>query len=169
MMQATSTVRGVSSSRRLSASRRSAACAAPKMRNRNAPGSAIRLRFARERLAEHLDRHLCRDIAVGVAAQAVGDRQQHAFGRAPVRDPVLVLPALADARVLGDRELHCAAILPSLSPISAFCSAKTLCGRSRCESFRHQSTVSSSWGEYFPFQARRAGTSLSSFSRASAG
>ena len=104
MTQATSTVRGVSSSRRLSASRRIAVCAAPKTRNRNAPGSAI-FGFASRAnaCAEHLDRHLRGDLAVGVAAQAVGDREQHAFGRAPVRDPVLVLPALADARVLGDR------------------------------------------------------------------
>src|SRR6185295_14808336 len=84
------------------------------------------LRLALERLAQQVDRHLRRDFAVRMAAQAIGHREQGAIGRLPEADAVLLVAPVADARVLGEAEFHLPAILPGLSPSSAFCSAKTL-------------------------------------------
>ena len=80
------------------------------------------LRLARELRAERVDRDFGGDLAVQMAAEAVGDDHQQRLGARPVRDAILVHAPRADARFLGDGELHFAS--------SAFCSAWTLCGRS---------------------------------------
>ena len=92
-----------------------------------------RPRLALERRAEQRDRELRGDLAVQVAAQAVGDRQQQARGARPAADAVLVHAARAEAGLLDDGVFHLALLRRSgsFSPSSAFCSANTLCGRSR--------------------------------------
>src|SRR5687767_530624 len=52
--------------------------------------------------AEGVDRDLRRDVAMRVAAEAVGHREQGGVGRRPVADAVLVALAPADPASLDD-------------------------------------------------------------------
>ena len=110
-----------------------------------------RLRLALEGGAEQPYGELGRHLPVRMAAETVGHRHEHAFGGRPVADAVLVDAARADAGLMDECVVHlprspreffrcqtnraspppsplCAG---SFSPRSAFCSASTLCGRSR--------------------------------------
>ena len=110
-----------------------------------------RARVALERGAEVLDRNLRRELAAQVPAEAVGHHHQKRPSGAPVTQAVLVHPPRADERLVGENAVQKNAALNltsapqtccsngtgsarcpgSFSPSSAFCSANTLCGRSR--------------------------------------
>ena len=110
-----------------------------------------RLGFVLEGIAQTLDGDLCRDLAVVVPAHAIGNDHQQGIARVTIGDAVLVVVALALAAFLINREFHGVSFflnLPTSAPsqervsstlglaaglegasVSAFCSAKTLCGR----------------------------------------
>ena len=65
-----------------------------------------RLGFLLKPLDEQADADLRSDFTAGVTAHAVGDDQQKCVPAVRIREPVLVDPARAFARVLEDREPH---------------------------------------------------------------
>ncbi len=108
----------------------------------------------RKSLGQGLHRDLGRHLAVVVTAHAVGDDHQQGFTRITVGHPVFVVCTFAGAGFLVDGEFHASLLLLNLpttccskvtfscvgvdggggggattSSVSAFCSAKTLCGR----------------------------------------
>ena len=104
------------------------------------PGLALKV------VGQRLDGDLGGDLAIVMAAHAVGDHHQQGFARIAVGGPVLVVGAPSLAAFLVDGESHRPAFLyfsttrssqldDSLGTggvivsTSAFCSAKTLCGR----------------------------------------
>src|SRR5207244_3728773 len=108
-------------------------------------------RVALERGAEVFDRNLRRELAAQVPAQAVGQHHEKRPSGAPVAQAVLVHRPRADERLVSEDAVQknvplnfstafqiccsngtASARCPeSFSPSSAFCSANTLCGRSR--------------------------------------
>ena len=102
--------------------------------------------FALEAVGQRLDGNLRGDLAVVVAAHAVGNDHQQGFAGVTVTGSIFVVGAPSLAAFLVDRESHRLAFLylstnrlSQLGPsfgvggvtvsTSAFCSAKTLCGR----------------------------------------
>ncbi len=102
--------------------------------------------FPLEVVSQRLHRDLGGDLAVVVAAHAVGNDHQQGFARVTIGDPILVVGTPSLAALLINREFHRPAFLylstTRLSQFavslgtggvtvstSAFCSAKTLCGR----------------------------------------
>jgi len=103
-----------------------------------------------ERLAEVVGRNLSSELPAEVPAEPVGDHHEKGALGAPVAHPVLVVEPRADARLarqgaVQNRLSLSRSIAPrscsstgasarrsgSRSPRSVFCSASTLCGRSR--------------------------------------
>src|SRR5450759_1301453 len=143
------------------------------------------LSLGAEGLGKELQRDRRRHRPVQVSAHAGGNQHQQRIPAVAISDAVLVESARPAPALLVDGELHRSAYRParqmasfrtiprksaaredldttgSRSPISTFCSANTLCGRSRWSNRRHQSMVSSSWAEYLPPHSFPAETYLS--------
>jgi hypothetical protein len=106
----------------------------------------VRAGLPLEVVGQRLHGDLRGDLAVVMAAHAVGDDHEQGVARIAVADAILVVATPPLAAVLVDGELHrywAFANFPTMRPIqpvpfcsgsstastSAFCSAKTLCGR----------------------------------------
>jgi len=66
----------------------------------------FRLRLVVKGAAQAIHRDLRCDIAVRMAAHAVGHHQEQCVLGVPMRDAVLLIGPLADARVLENRVFH---------------------------------------------------------------